>query len=51
MGAVRGPPGVDRTHTWGAWALGPNRERAQARGDTPGDALLQLTSQLGHVER
>jgi hypothetical protein len=50
MGVVSGPRQVDpKIHgasEWCAWARGPNKERVEGRGDSPQDALLELTAHL-----
>ena len=42
--AIHGP-------TWVAWATGPKGERLQASGDSPEDALLEITVQLRGLSR
>ncbi len=46
MGVARGPreidPAIRPTSEWCAWARGPDHERAEGRGGSPEDALMQL---------
>ena len=50
MGVVCGPrevdPNIRRADERCAWARGPNKERVEGRGDSPQEALLELTERL-----
>ena len=54
-GLVCGPREVDPNiripDEWCAWARGPNKERVEGRGDSPHEALVELTERLEGLER
>jgi hypothetical protein len=49
MGVVCGPREVDpqiHSESWGAWARGPNGQRAEGRGESPTGALDALANAM-----
>ena len=54
MGVVCGPrevdPAIRSADEWCAWARGPNKERLEARGTSPQDALQTLALRLKELD-
>ncbi len=51
-GLVLGPREADPVihgRSWVAWAVGPNGAKVSGKGESPEDALLQLTVELKRV--